>query len=234
MKPQPAVLARQLINALAGYLAFQGYHVDANSTLSFATAALCVLITWVWSLVNKQDVTDTSRETIEKTAGALASQLLDLLPGWIGADAGTVADPVALLVFGAKSVLSHTRGSLPPSTLAQWGVKIFLFAVLCSQLVSCAGFQEHAIAYGKRAGVEAADIALQLALMQLAVTEEDLARDAGSSPQERLLKQGAVILARRAVDEARLAVAEAQANAKAKAKAPDKQPVMMSPALSEE
>ncbi|MGV3664286.1 MAG: hypothetical protein ACO1TE_29205 [Prosthecobacter sp.] len=133
---QLQIIARQVVAALGGLCAHHGVTVDTHSTASFIAAGLFFLVSLGWSLFAKAEADDAKKEIFKKLSGALASQLVAALAGWLQADAGTVADPEALILFLGNATLSHVRGHVPPPTRGQW-LWLLLPSLLCLCLSSC-------------------------------------------------------------------------------------------------
>jgi hypothetical protein len=108
-------LARHGVAALGGWLAV----AQGAGLLEYVTAALALLVTALWSWVERGEPSADVKGMIQQLARALASQAVAFLSGVLldHGFTGDPNDPVAVLIFAgnyAHSVSQRKQGSSPP------------------------------------------------------------------------------------------------------------------------
>lgn len=161
-----SILARHTIAAIGGILAHHGVVADTHSTASIIGGIIVVIISLLWSLVEKAEMADETKDIVKKLAAALASQAVAALAGWLQADAATAADPEALLLFLGNTTLSHARGHVPPAKLSQWLLLFAASAFLCGHLTSCSTQSQDAFEARLKAAGESIATAVSISALE--------------------------------------------------------------------
>lgn len=118
-------LVRQGLAAIGGFFAGQGMAVDDTSMMSIVGGFIAYVIAAAYSYFAKAAPDDEKKDLISKIAGALASQAIAFVAGWLQSIgyAGGIDDSVGVSLFALNYGLSKvSRPDKPKEAITGRGV----------------------------------------------------------------------------------------------------------------